>query len=149
MISVEEKLWLLRALRKIGFFWACSVEEIKKLVPVFIKKEFDKGQEIIHQGEEGDFFFIIGTGKVSIWAEEEEKKEKIVTLDRGDYFGEIALITGKPRNATVTADEHCQLFLLYRSKFEKLLKENAIMQTHFIQAAARRTEERDSFFKKK
>ena len=82
MLTTDETLWLLRALRKIGFFWVCSVEQVKQIVTLFIKKEFEKGQQIIKQGDKGDFFFIIGTGKVTVIAEEAGNKKKIKDLTR-------------------------------------------------------------------
>jgi CRP-like cAMP-binding protein len=148
MLSVEDTLWLLRALKKIGFFSILTVDEIKKLVSYFIKKEYDKNDIIIRQGDPGDFFFIIGTGTVSVWIETENGKEKIATLTgNGDYFGEISLITGKPRNATVIADEHCEIFLLYRSEFEKLLNSQPELKEKFSKTAIKRIEETDTLRK--
>jgi CRP-like cAMP-binding protein len=83
-----------------------------------------KGFEIIRQGDPGDAFYLIATGKVSVWMNKGSEKVKLAELRADDFFGEMALISNEPRNATVTAEGQTELFVLQKSDFEKILLKN-------------------------
>jgi CRP-like cAMP-binding protein len=78
---------------------------------------FKPGDKIIRKDEYGDKFYIIINGKVSV-----KSDNKIVaTLGKGDYFGEAALLTGKPRNATIEAISSSRVLVVDREQFEKII----------------------------
>jgi cAMP-dependent protein kinase regulator len=65
---------------------------------------FAKGGFITREGEPGDTMYLIKEGRVSVWVKDKNNNEKTLTeLEEGDFFGEIALATNKPRVASVTA----------------------------------------------
>lgn len=68
MNDPQENQWLCNALRGTDFFAACSMREIEGLITAMDKKSFKQGEKIMKQGEMGEFFFLLGEGKVSVEA---------------------------------------------------------------------------------
>ena len=75
------------------------------------------GEAVVRQGEEGDAFYAIRSGRVDVLRD----GEPIATLGPGDHFGETALLDDAPRNATVTAHTPLRAFRLSREGFESLI----------------------------
>ena len=86
-----------------------------------------KGYEIIKQGDPGDAFYLIASGKVSVWVKKSFSKKRWQTLGADEFFGEMALISNEPRSATVLADEVTELFILQRYDFDKILMKNPVI----------------------
>ncbi len=88
--------------------------------------EFPQNILIIEQGARGDSLFIIKKGSVQVFINAPDDDEKIVLskLDAGDYFGEMALITGEPRSASIETITPVSLLRLEKDGFDKILKEN-------------------------
>ena len=91
------------------------------------------GERLITQGEAGDTFYVLGTGQVDV----DRDGEVIATLGPGQHFGEIALLTDAPRNASVTAHTPARVFALDREGFASV-----IAQT-FRRGATERTPDRN------
>jgi CRP-like cAMP-binding protein len=87
----------------------------------------EKGEKIIQQGEKGDKFYLIASGKVSVWVSESGRNEKVAELTPDMYFGEMALITDEPRNATVAAEETTELFVLSKHDFKQIFMKNPVI----------------------
>lgn len=81
------------------------------------------GQQIIRQGEEGDFYYIISRGKCKVTRESANGSSvTLAHLSDGDAFGEEALLSEAKRNATITAETDGILMRLSKADFEELLK---------------------------
>jgi CRP-like cAMP-binding protein len=76
------------------------------------------GEIIIRQGEVGAEFFIVRSGTVEIFKDDETGRRLVATLKEADHFGEAALLTGQPRNATVIAKEKTELYSLNKRDFQ-------------------------------
>jgi CRP-like cAMP-binding protein len=87
-------------------------------------KVFDRGEVIIKEGDEGDTFFIIREGEVSVRIKKNGKKKEIATLGQGSFFGEMSLLTGEPRRATVVARDECELLIVGREHFAGIILKN-------------------------
>lgn len=86
-------------------------------------EHFARGDVIINQGDPGDRFYIIRRGHVQVTQRDAHGYEHIVNqLDSGDYFGEAALLTGAPRNATVRAVTSVSTFTLSKRAFDQLVR---------------------------
>jgi len=82
---------------------------------------FDKGEDIVREGEHGNEFFIIIQGTAHITKLNKNQVEQIGELGPNDYFGELALILSRPRAATVTAKTFLKCVKLDRARFERVL----------------------------
>ena len=85
------------------------------------KKTLPAGAVLFNQGEPGDALYLIESGRMRIQADIEGAGETVINeLGAGDCVGEMALLTGQPRNATVTAIEESQVLCLTQSAFDRL-----------------------------
>lgn len=88
---------------------------------------------LFEKGDPGNELFAIVHGRVKISAFSEEGKEVIFAiLEGGDFFGETALLDGKPRSASCTAIEDCLLIVIKRECFISLLTENPSLAIHLL-----------------
>ena len=84
---------------------------------------------IVEQGSEGDKFYYVLDGKVSIYIRSfndmtgNEFLKHVVDLNPGAYFGELSLIYNAPRTATVTSCERCDLVVISRQAYEKIIRD--------------------------
>ncbi len=125
MIDKDEDFRRLRdVLHSADFFHSLKIIELDKLVNGLRMVLIQKGYEIIRQGEPGDDFYLIASGRVSVWKKKGFKREKLVELKTNDFFGEMALISKQPRNASVIAEETTELFTLSKYDFEEILMKN-------------------------
>ena len=87
---------------------------------------YPKNKIIFNAGDFGDSFYVIKSGSVRVFIEAPVSEEKIIlsTLSEGDYFGEMALLTGGPRSASVETLSDVTLLRLDKSSFDELLKED-------------------------
>ncbi|MCR9292407.1 MAG: cyclic nucleotide-binding domain-containing protein [bacterium] len=88
---------------------------------------FAAHQRVIREGESGDKFYLIRTGSVAVKRGPQESQ--IATLKSGDFFGEMALLTGEPRNASVDTLEETTLYSLSQEQFQKAIAEQASFET--------------------
>ena len=97
-------------------FKACSHEELTELVQVFAPSEASAGSTVIREGDEGDAFYVMERGIVDVYEGEEHK----ATLHSPVSFGEIALLYGCPRSATLRARYFCKLWYISRAAFRAI-----------------------------
>jgi cAMP-dependent protein kinase regulator len=96
--------------------------EILTLADSLAEETYVHGQEVCHQGDEGNYFYIIKEGKAECFQTDASGNEKLVaSLTDGHYFGEIALLTSKPRQATVRAKGNVKLLIIDRATFTRVL----------------------------
>eukprot|EP00047_Mylnosiga_fluctuans_P002489 m.224723 g.224723 ORF g.224723 m.224723 type:complete len:364 (-) comp11140_c0_seq1:65-1156(-) len=86
------------------------------------------GDVIIQQGDDGDNFYIIDSGTVEVWIarEGDSEPEKFSEISEGGSFGELALIYGTPRAATVKAKTDCKLWAIDRDTYRRILMGSTI-----------------------
>ena len=101
-------------------FRACSEDEIVDIIGVFDKVEFKGGSTVIHQGDGGEHFYVVESGSLDIFlrSEGDENESKVgIPYVPGSAFGELALMYGSPRAATIRAKEDCKLWCIDRNAF--------------------------------
>ncbi|XP_025231926.1 cAMP-dependent protein kinase type II-alpha regulatory subunit isoform X4 [Macaca mulatta] len=106
-----------------------EVSERMKIVDVIGEKIYKDGERIITQGEKADSFYIIESGEVSILIRSKTKSNKdggnqeveIARCHKGQYFGELALVTNKPRAASAYAVGDVKCLVMDVQAFERLL----------------------------
>jgi len=96
--------------------------ERRKLLEEVTLEEFPVGTLVIEEGAPGDCLYIIKSGEVEVFTPD-PKREKLTlaTLQEGDYFGEISLITGKPRTASVRILRAAELVRLDKKNFDRIV----------------------------
>lgn len=98
-------------------------EHLTKAFEACIPLEFRAGDVIVRQNDFGNSFFIIWTGAVDVLVTNASGAgEKVATLQPGQMFGELSLLAGAPRSATVTAAGTCRVVEIYRNGFERLVR---------------------------
>lgn len=110
-------------LRKIPILEKLEESILAELAPFFATETFETGRDIVCQNDPGDKFYIIARGKVEVWRTEEQSGRSLCVnvLNDGDFFGEITLITGFPRTATVRTVAVTTCISLERGQFTKLI----------------------------
>lgn len=131
---------LRRVLQQAYFLQSMSMKEIDKLMTCLRAMRVFKGFEIIRQGDPGDAFYLIATGLVSVWVDKGSKRVKVAELGADKYFGEMALISNEPRNATVIAERLTELFILEKYNFDQILMKNPAIAEKIKEAYQQRGE---------
>lgn len=113
-----------KILKQVPIFHMLDKESIDFIVERMKFKTFAANQTICQIGDPGDEMFIIITGKVKIciYNEDGSNEQVVATLGGGDYFGEMALLTGETRSASVIATEDCEMFVLHKNDFDVILE---------------------------
>lgn len=85
---------------------------------------FPRGTVILREGEPGDEFYLIAAGNVRVETTrtDDEHPVELATLGRGAFFGEVSVLTGRPRTATVTAVDEVLVVVFSRDLVERLLE---------------------------
>jgi cAMP-dependent protein kinase regulator len=99
-----------------------DVDEQKEIFDAMFPVEKSPGETIIQQGEEGDNFYVIDSGSVDVYV----NNEYVLSIKEGGSFGELALIYGTPRAATVMAKTHVKLWAIDRITYRRILMGSTI-----------------------
>jgi MFS family permease len=103
----------LALLRSIPLFAPLPAPTLEHLAGSLVPVRVEAGQAVLRQGEAGDRFFVIGSGRAAVTAD----GKSVRTLEAGDHFGEIALLRDVPRTASVSAQTELELYALERDEF--------------------------------
>ncbi len=119
------------SLGEIPLFAALSGSEIKFIEKKIRLVEFKKSELVYKQGNDPDAFYVICSGRFRVFIQSGPEDERTVTyLYRGDYFGEISILTGKPHSVTVEAINDSLVLRIEKSDFEDLLKNIPSLALH-------------------
>jgi signal-transduction protein with cAMP-binding, CBS, and nucleotidyltransferase domain len=101
----------------------------------------DAGTVLFKEGDPGDTMFFIHGGRVRIEVDVDGKAELLALLEKGDFFGEMAVLDHAPRTATAVVEEKAELLKVDSANFEKLLKANIEIAVRMIRKYAARLRE--------
>ncbi|MEO7724278.1 MAG: ATP-binding cassette domain-containing protein [Chthoniobacterales bacterium] len=138
-VAVKETVKFAEFLRKCPLFAEQPAAMLAEFAERIQREKFETGKTIIRQGEIGDKFYIIESGTVEVTSAKGGALTKGVILRGGDFFGEVALLTGDPRNATVTAKEATSVLTLAKEHFEEALKRSKTLEEQLRDVLYRRT----------
>lgn len=116
--------WLMRMLKNRAFNRLPSTH-LERLLLALEELKAPAGMAVVREGEAGDAFYVIREGHATVSKDEEGRELPLARLQAGDSFGEDALLTGAPRNATVSMREAGLLMRLPKASFDKLLRSAA------------------------
>jgi small-conductance mechanosensitive channel/CRP-like cAMP-binding protein len=135
---------IVRALRQIDLLAVLENAELHALAEHVGTRLYGRGEVLARQGEAGDTFFIIRSGRVRIDVDDilgdNLAAVTVNHLGPGDFFGELALLTGAARGATVTAEEDTEILLVARRDIAPLLQANPELPERLGTVLARRLE---------
>jgi CRP/FNR family transcriptional regulator, cyclic AMP receptor protein len=131
MLRKDAKVELLK---NVPLFSRCGKKQLTAIAALADLVELPAGTELITEGALGRQFMVIveGTGEVR------RKGRKIATIGPGDFIGEMSLISGGPRNATVKTTSDASLLVVTDGQFRTLLKQAPEIQASVLQALGER-----------
>jgi CRP-like cAMP-binding protein len=130
----DQKVELIKA---VPLFAGLSKTQLGHIAQIADEVDVGEGRELIAQGDRGRQFFILVEGG----AEVRRNGRKVNTMQDGDFFGEIALVSDRQTTATVTATQPSRLLVVTASGFRRLLRESPDVQLKVLQALADRVQD--------
>jgi CRP/FNR family cyclic AMP-dependent transcriptional regulator len=118
----------------VPLFAKCSKRELRLIASLADEIDFDEGKVLIQEGRPGREFFVLVEGRVDV----SRKGSSIDMMQSGDFFGEVALVSDVPRNATVTALTPIDVLVITERDFRRLLAESPEIQRKVLVALADR-----------
>ncbi len=110
----------LELMMQLPLFAPFPIEEARALSQAAVERTFGTGEEVITEGREGTTFYVVVSGRLSVRVGTPPRE--IATFERAAAFGEMSLLTGEPRSATVVALEDCTLLEMGREVFARYLQ---------------------------
>jgi len=130
-------------IKQVPIFRMLGKESIDFIVERFKFKTFDGNDTVCKMGDPGDEMYVIISGEVNICvsADEGKTEQVVATLGPGDYFGEMALLTGEPRSASVVTTKPSEMFVLYKNDFDVILEKYPSISLSMGKIVSRRLRE--------
>ncbi len=128
---------LIEQLAEIELFSELSKRELKKVASLMTTVDVKAGRTLTAQGQPGREFMIIEQGEATV----RRNGRVVARFGPGDFFGELAIVAGVPRTATVTADTPMTIEVLNRREFTSLLDESALVARKVLTGAVKRLHE--------
>ncbi len=124
LLNLDQTQDLENFLLKIPLFSSIPISHIHEIADKFQYTSYKKGDVICYEGEPGDAMYIIRSGVITIHATVDNREIYLAELRRGDFFGEMALLSDSPRNATARVLIDAMIYYICREDFEYLLMQN-------------------------
>lgn len=131
-------------LRNVPLFSGLDETELERLSRVATRRRAGRGDQVVRAGESADALLILLTGRAKVTNFDEEGREIILAwLGPGEFFGEMGLIDGSPRSASVVAVENCELLSIGKNEFQRCMQDNFQVVLKLMQILVRRLREAD------
>ena len=127
-VLVKESALICEFLQACPVFSRLTPKTLSETADRMTLERFAPGAVITRQGDPGDKFYVIRSGQVDILIDSGAGPKQVASLCKGDFFGEAALLTGEPRNATVTARESLEVYSLGNDDFQAVLRLSATFE---------------------
>ncbi len=131
-------------LRNVPLFSGLDESELQRLSQVSVRRRAARGEQVVRAGEDAEFLIILLTGRAKVTNFDEEGREIILAwLGPGEFFGEMGLIDGSPRSASVVAVEPCELLTIGKLEFQRCMQDNFQVAQKLMRILVRRLREAD------
>ena len=135
-------------LRQVPLFESLDTEAAHELCELLESLDCKAGELLFRTGDEGDAMYLIEQGKIRISVRAKEGHEVTLTeLHRGDFFGEMALLDGKPRSADALVAEDARLAVLSREHFLSFVSSNPNVALEMLTALTNRLRQTDELLR--
>jgi CRP-like cAMP-binding protein len=121
-------------LQKVPLFAGLEKRELEEIAGSMRERRVAAGGMVVEQGAGGAGFFVIDEGEADVFVDGEHRN----TIGPGDYFGEIALLTGSDRTATITAKTDMLCYGMTSWDFKPLVEDNATIAWKLLTAMAQK-----------
>ncbi|HTP80519.1 MAG TPA: Crp/Fnr family transcriptional regulator [Bacteroidota bacterium] len=131
-------------LRSVPIFAELEEKDLLKIARLGTRQKYKKGNIVVLEQESGAALFVIISGKVKVVRMDEEGREVILSLfGPGEFFGEMSLLDGMARSASVVATVKSELFMLHRRDFLEALHQYPMVATSLLAELAMRLRKAD------
>jgi putative ABC transport system ATP-binding protein len=124
-VVISEAAAICDFLRRVPLFSGLVSTKLTEVADRMKIEHFAPGQQVIRQGDAGDRFYLIRRGEAEVTADRGQGETHLAHLDEGRFFGELALMTGEPRSATVKAKTELELCSLGKADFQEVMNSSA------------------------
>ena len=132
-------------LKNVPIFSELGRRDLARLGKLMVPRPVKAGEVIIKEGDQAAGFFIISSGKVEVVQDADSSSPNVLnTLGPGDFFGEMALFEGFPRNATVRAMEDTECLAMTRWDFTAEMKNHPEIAVGMVLVLVRRLRDAES-----
>jgi CRP/FNR family cyclic AMP-dependent transcriptional regulator len=98
-----------------------------------VRRSYPRNTIILSEGDNSDSLYLILSGKVKVFLNDENGKEAIINYqEAGEYFGELSLIDESTRSASIMTTEKCTLAVITRQAFHQIMQENPTIAIHLL-----------------
>jgi putative ABC transport system ATP-binding protein len=122
-VLVQEAAIISQMLARCEVFQHLTPRSLTEMADQLVVETFPAGSTILREGDPGDKFYLIRQGRVSV--RRGPQQQEVAVLKEGDFFGETALLTGQPRNASIVTLDDCTLCSLCQENFQLAMQERA------------------------
>jgi CRP/FNR family transcriptional regulator len=130
---------IIKHIGSIPFFEELPNEQIEDLSMIITDQVFDRGQIIFSEGDDGNGFYVVASGRVKIFKLSPEGKEQILHIfGPGDPFGEVAVFAGQQFPANAEAMESSRIFFFPRKSFSDLIKKSPSLALNMLAILSKR-----------
>lgn len=113
----------LQALKNIDFLKILDTDELEYVAAGLHPAEFSKGENIVEQGQETDWLYILTEGNAEVLVSSDGREQKVASLEAPAILGEMGMMTGEPRSATVVATSPVHTYRFYRGSFQQIVSD--------------------------
>ena len=143
-------LMTLEALRSVPLFASLDDVAASELRSLLHVQQVTSETELFHHGDSGDALYLIESGRVRIHVEDTTGHDvTLAELAGGDFFGEMALLDGKPRSADATVIEEARLAILARDDFLSFVRRNPDVSLEMLGAVTNRLRHTDELLRQR
>jgi len=129
---------MIQSLRRIPFFSKLPTEALEAVAKKLRLERYHKDEVVFVEGSVGDAMYLIESGQVKVVTGMGDEERILTYLGPGDFFGEMALLLGEPRSATVRVTIDAELWVLRKADLEELLEEYPSIALHLTRELSRR-----------
>jgi CRP/FNR family cyclic AMP-dependent transcriptional regulator len=138
----EDRQSTIELLQRVPLFSVLSREDLEEISRVAVPRSYPKGARVFHEGDRSDACYIVRSGDLRVTREHPDGRAiALATLGPGDFFGELAMLDGEARSASVEALSESELLALPAADVRRLLRGSSEITVKLVVALTRRLRE--------